>query len=228
MGIHIIPYTLEAHKATHEAGGADEINVTGLDGVLTDAQVPIGHHTLHEEGNADALANPIAIGAMANLTNTKIWQGSAGNRPVEVAMPAAGAPTKEFFIPATEGTESYYDSNHCGYRIDAINDHARIEFYTPHDFSSITDAVLILIAFATASHEFRLYSNYGAQGTNKATHSQASAWITEAMTDNILHEYDISGILSSLAAGDYVGIKVLGGDGPVPNFLVLGVRLRYS
>ena len=47
------------------------------------------HHARHEAGGADALANPIAIAAMANLTNTKIWQGDAGNRPVEVAMPPA-------------------------------------------------------------------------------------------------------------------------------------------
>jgi len=78
------------HAATHEAGGADEIDVTALSGVLADAQVPIGHHTLHEEGNADALADAIAIDAMANLTNTKIWQGDAGNRPVEVGMPETG------------------------------------------------------------------------------------------------------------------------------------------
>jgi len=76
--------------ALHQAGGDAVINVAGLSGVLADPQVPIGHHTLHEEGNADALANAIAIAAMANLTNTKIWQGDAGNRPVEVAMPAAG------------------------------------------------------------------------------------------------------------------------------------------
>ena len=60
MGSHTIPYTLAPHEDTHVAGGSDDID------------------------------SALAIAAAPNLTNTKIWQGDAGNRPVEVAMPAAG------------------------------------------------------------------------------------------------------------------------------------------
>ena len=60
MGSHSIPYTLEAHEDTHVAGGSDDID------------------------------SALAIAAMANLTNNKIWKGNAANRPVEVAPPAAG------------------------------------------------------------------------------------------------------------------------------------------
>ena len=61
MGSHTIPYTLAPHEDTHVAGGSDDID------------------------------SALAIAAAPDLTNTKIWQGNAGNRPVEVALPAAGA-----------------------------------------------------------------------------------------------------------------------------------------
>ena len=58
-----------AHKTSHQDGGADEINVTGLNGALADNQTsswdlvsgkptsfaPSGHHAAHEPGGSDAL-----------------------------------------------------------------------------------------------------------------------------------------------------------------------------
>jgi len=73
---------LEEHSARHEAGGDDVINVAGLSGVLADPQTPIGHHTLHELGNADAIVNPLNAGALPALTTGKIWKG-VGDRPAE-------------------------------------------------------------------------------------------------------------------------------------------------
>jgi len=43
------------HAATHEDGGADEINVTGLSGLLDDPQTPTTHASTHEQGGSDAL-----------------------------------------------------------------------------------------------------------------------------------------------------------------------------
>lgn len=88
------------HAARHELGGADVINVAGLSGQLADDQhvkdaevlavaAALLHEATHVAGGADDIDSALAIAAMANLTSTKIWQGNAGNRPVEVAMPAA-------------------------------------------------------------------------------------------------------------------------------------------
>lgn len=41
------------HHLTHEDGGADEISVAGLSGLLADPQTPLGHHLTHEDGGAD-------------------------------------------------------------------------------------------------------------------------------------------------------------------------------
>jgi len=43
------------HHVTHEDTGIDEIDVTGLAGLLADAQTPLAHAASHEEGGADEL-----------------------------------------------------------------------------------------------------------------------------------------------------------------------------
>ncbi len=43
------------HAVTHENGGTDEINVTGLSGLLADPQTPLGHHISHELGGSDVI-----------------------------------------------------------------------------------------------------------------------------------------------------------------------------
>lgn len=43
------------HHTTHENGGTDEIDVTGLSGVLATPQTPSGHHLTHENGGPDEI-----------------------------------------------------------------------------------------------------------------------------------------------------------------------------
>ena len=44
-----------AHKASHQDAGADEISVLGLAGLLADSQTPLAHKTSHQDGGADEL-----------------------------------------------------------------------------------------------------------------------------------------------------------------------------
>lgn len=44
-----------AHKTRHQNGGADEIDVGGLNGLLADSQTPLAHKTSHESGGGDAI-----------------------------------------------------------------------------------------------------------------------------------------------------------------------------
>lgn len=43
------------HSARHENGGADELNVAGLNGVLADPQTPAAHKVSHQNGGADEI-----------------------------------------------------------------------------------------------------------------------------------------------------------------------------
>lgn len=47
--------TPTAHNTSHQNGGADEINVAGLNGVLADAQTPSAHNTSHQSGGGDSI-----------------------------------------------------------------------------------------------------------------------------------------------------------------------------
>lgn len=45
-----------AHAARHQNGGADEINVGSLSGLLADAQTPLAHASLHSDGGTDEIS----------------------------------------------------------------------------------------------------------------------------------------------------------------------------
>lgn len=49
-------HALSAHAASHENGGSDEIDVTGLSGLLADPQTPATHAASHQHGGADEVA----------------------------------------------------------------------------------------------------------------------------------------------------------------------------
>ena len=54
-GLLADPQTPLPHASTHEAGGTDEIDVTGLSGLLADPQTPVAHASTHLPNGSDAL-----------------------------------------------------------------------------------------------------------------------------------------------------------------------------
>lgn len=54
-GLLADPQTPATHASDHENGGADEISVAGLSGLLADGQTPLAHASSHEDGGADEL-----------------------------------------------------------------------------------------------------------------------------------------------------------------------------
>jgi len=55
-----------AHGVTHESGGSDELDVTGLSGELADLQPPKNHASSHESGGSDELDVTGLSGALAD------------------------------------------------------------------------------------------------------------------------------------------------------------------
>jgi len=45
-----------AHKTSHQNAGSDEITVLGLSGLLADSQNPLGHKTRHQDGGSDEIS----------------------------------------------------------------------------------------------------------------------------------------------------------------------------
>jgi len=167
--------------------------------------------------------------AMRNtLTNGKIWQGNAANKPAQVDPPVPEAPTKEFFAPITYATHLIYHNYHpCAWVYGSTNE-AAIELYIPHDFTSITAAVVVRAPRATATHRLNYFTFYGAQGEVTITHQGTLLDQDTAETEDIIYEQDISAMLTNLAAGDYAGIRVLGDTTNTPNDSIFGLRFKYS
>jgi hypothetical protein len=145
-----------------------------------------------------------------------------------VAADVLAVITKEFFIPVTVASDADIKGHIPCAIIDIEGDTAYIAFYVPHDFSSITEAVVARISNASATHRLNYYSDYGAVGEASTTNSESLLDQDTAETDTLIYEQDISGILSSLAAGDYVGIAVAGDATNEPDVSILGVRFKYS
>ena len=63
-------HVLSGHKSTHEKGGTDEINVTGLSGVLAEPQKPQSHS--HSEYNKTHVYSAIVKGADGTVSGNEI------------------------------------------------------------------------------------------------------------------------------------------------------------
>lgn len=58
---------LDDHSARHENGGADEVSVAGLSGLLADGQTPLAHASSHQDGGSDELSIAGLSGTSAAL-----------------------------------------------------------------------------------------------------------------------------------------------------------------
>tara|TARA_Y100000310_G_scaffold295019_1_gene325971 strand:+ start:2936 stop:3436 length:501 start_codon:yes stop_codon:yes gene_type:complete len=104
----------------------------------------------------------------------------------------------------------------------------RMNGRVPDDFVSLTEAKIIVIPRATqGAANWDIFSYYAANGEAYNTHSESDTSTTYNVTLNQFFEVDISGILTSLAAGDYVGVglqqSTAGHD-----VNVIGAFLKYA
>jgi len=79
FGFAVIP----AHTSRHENGGADEISVLGLSGLLADGQTPLAHKTNHQDGGADEISVAALSGQLADAQKVAVQDEgvAAGTRP---------------------------------------------------------------------------------------------------------------------------------------------------
>jgi len=84
--------TPPTHAASHENGGADEISVAGLSGVLADAQTPSSHASSHENGGVDEISVAGLSGTLADAQTPSSHATSHKNGGTdEIATETAGA-----------------------------------------------------------------------------------------------------------------------------------------
>jgi len=74
------------HAATHELGGVDELDLTGMSGLLATAQTPALHAGTHENGGVDEISVAGLSGKLADLQDAGWLQG----RTVLATAPVLG------------------------------------------------------------------------------------------------------------------------------------------
>jgi hypothetical protein len=138
------------------------------------------------------------------------------------------AATKEFWVPVTKAASMEFHGHYPVGRLNASWERANISFHVPHDFTSITEAYIVIIPKTShATAPLDIYSMYASVGEAYNTHSESDEATTYNITDDQIFEIDISGILTSLSAGDYVGVAIVSVyAGDLAD--VLGVRFKYS
>ena len=180
---------------------------------------------------------------------TRLAKGSAsdvltmnagGTAPEWAAASGDGdGATKEIFIPVsyTKIGSDYYivaEGDYAVAEIPAAGTECATTFMVPHDFTSKTTVELIGIANdgnGSAKMKMHITTDYAAIGQAKATHSESS-WDQDSeanANDGDLLKWDISGVLSAIAVGDYVGVLAQGTATELAtDCFVLGIKFRYS
>ena len=107
-------------------------------------------------------------------------------------------------------------------------DFAYMSFIVPADYNAITTAAILVIPRVTDSvANWDIFAHYGAVGQDWDNHYENDVAATYNVTNDILFHVDCSGILTSLAANDRVGISLKLSDAN-DDVDVVGFYMKYA
>ena len=216
--IHAVDELTFTHDAKFRSPTDYEVNLESKSGAYW-AGLRMGHlkrvYNINTYGTLDMNGHP-AI----NFPTPTSGSHAANKSYVDAA--------KHFWVPVTAGQNMTNYGNYPVCHLSAANHSAYMSFYTPDDFHSITEAKVVVIPRNShAAANWDIWSHYGAAGESYFAHFDNDTTTTYNVTNNQIFEVDISGILTSLAAGDYVGIKLQ----TMVDFNdvdVLGIQFKYT
>lgn len=220
----IIGYNLNALAAASDY----QLNIGGL--IFGDLggtkKVGVNTSTMNETLN---VGGAIRLGTSALTNNGTIrWTGTDFEGYKTGWKSLTGL--KEFFIPVTScsaGTLGGKDAYGAAV-LENFLDAAHINFRVPPDFSSLVSAaVVVLPVVTTGAANWDTWSNYAQTGEAYQAHNQSDIATTYNVTSGYLFEVNVAGLLTSLAANDNVGIRLLLGDA-THDVNVLGLNFKYS
>ena len=137
-----------------------------------------------------------------------------------VDITVAALPIELWFPAVFLGNNSFADFQIGG----ATNVVRFFSFFIPTDFVSLVSCELIYIKRDSDSIQWQLDSDFGAPGEQFNNHSESQLTGALAETDGDIVALDITGVLTAIAAGDFVGLQA----DPTQRARPLGIRLIYS
>jgi len=139
-------------------------------------------------------------------------------------------PTKEFFVPYVQGDDTTIQA----YPVARVDDQAgggtqsaSVSFMMPSDFTSLTAAYLVIVA-QTGHNDWNILVSaaIAKEGDDYQADTNSDTFTPDLQTDN-MEEVDISSILTTVTALDYVGIE-LENKRSDDQFYFLGLRVKYT
>lgn len=135
---------------------------------------------------------------------------------------------REFFVPISSsgvtgtGYSSVVGSFPTKERASAAEVH--FVFKIPDDFVSLTEAAILNIPDTTETIQIDVATDFGQAGEAYNNHSDSLTDDQLAATQFELLEHDVSGALTGITAGDYVGMKVTSNTTQLD---LVGLQIKY-
>lgn len=133
-----------------------------------------------------------------------------------------------FIIPSgfIDGSALTATNNHVGNLINANGDGCIMEFMVPDDFVSLTEAKIVMIVTSAAATNYSIDTSYAGNGEANNANTGATTG-SHTGTLNQISEIDASATLSSIAAGDYVGMNFQM-TSTAGAWNVIGLKFKYA
>lgn len=186
-------------------------------------------------------ANSNAVDSTFSVSDPSVaLADSATTLPVESKVKDyVDALTKQMWVPIAQfrytsgGTNLFPYQNALGdfpsLTLD-VSDYARFSFVVPTGYTSITSAYVYFIATNTGNFDMIGTATFGAVTSLYNTSTDTTDVITKTCTQNNIYSLDVSGAITSIVAGDLVGLSVefdaLASGAGAPS--ILGLHLIWA
>lgn len=132
--------------------------------------------------------------------------------------------TREFWIAPQSAT---VETNFGNFRSTMINSGGEVffNFTVPADFTSLSEAVVVVVPDATETIQWDLNASVAADGQDQNADDRTSLNETLAVTNDLVTDLDVSSVLTGLVASDYVGLNF---ESDTTNIRIVGLRIKYN
>lgn len=200
---------------------------TGSDAKLVTGTAGDNGELLKWDANGDAITTDVTITTTApttSSTDTTIPTSQA----VQEALTAQINTSKVLFIPINGGNTltSDYDTALGDYAVNTPDNGENVyfNFRIPDNFTTLTTAKMIMIPDTTETVQIDVTTDYGALGEAYNNHSGSITDGTLSVTADQLSGISVASAITSIAAGDFVGMKVTSNT---TTLRVIGLEIVY-